>query len=112
MTWDRMTKLADAWLQPPRIRLGRRCAKPPSGKIPPGFTRGTQVPIHLGQLAPRVAHGRDVFQPGFFTRSVAIVPIAIEQPAVGEPHYALAGLADRPPLLAAHPPGVLLAQLQ
>lgn len=83
--------------------------QPAGGEVPAAFRAGPQVAIDLARGALRGARGgRPVLQEGLLARCVTVVPVAVQQAAVGQFHHVQARLVGAQPGGAFHPVGVFL----
>ena len=88
-----------------RVNRAERLAvrEPARAEVPAAFRRSSQIAIDVGGRALRLARRRYVLAIRFLARSVAIVPVAIEQSAVAQSHQATMCRAGRERSLALHP---------
>ncbi len=84
--------------------------EPAGAEVPAALGRCAKIAVDLGRRAARLARRLDVVTKGLLARRVAIVPIAVEQRAVGKPHDAPMCDSRRERPGAFHPELVLAAQ--
>ncbi len=90
-----------------------RIIHPARAEIPAGRRARAQIAVDVSCRAIRVIFGGGyVIKPGFGTRRVAIVPVAVQHRAIFQFHHALVGIARRQIFAAFHPVGVLFLQLR
>src|SRR5437763_9916770 len=94
-------------------RGARVCVgEPARAEIPAAFRCRADVAVNLLRVAPAGARQLRVMPIRLVPRAVAVVPVAVEQRAVGKGHDAPVSRSGPQALRALHPEGVLAPELR
>ena len=94
-------------------RGARVCiGEPARAEIPAAFRRRADVAVNLLRVAPAGARQLGVMPIRFVPWAVAVVPVAVEQRAVGKGHHAPVSRTGSQAPRAFHPEGVLAPELR
>src|SRR5580698_6172888 len=83
-----------------------RIAQPARAEIPAALGRRADVPVQLPGIAPAALGQAHILAPGFIAWRIDIVPIAIEDGAIRQPHHAAYRAGSLQRTLTSHPESV------
>ena len=86
--------------------------EPAGAEVPSGLSPGPEIAVHLLGRTVRLGRRLDILAIGFVARRGAIVPVPIEENAVGQPDDVAEGGAGREARPAVHPIGVFGLELR